>query len=380
MDKRVKTALRRLLNERLFGGGSSNKKKSRRGDDVIADNWTNADSVANNVSETSSSVATRSGTRQTGRPVTQGKVAFAEVDPNGRDARGSQKRNDLSPTRRFKPHDHMHADEDDNDDDEDKNGQERLPTRGGSRLPPLRTPTMALERVFTPANFPKWGLCVTASQRSMLVDGLQRDRTFLSRMQAQSAWSSKADDSMILPPHYRGTGKGEEETDDVTYLHPHRPDTDYAEEKENGEGDTWAHCRAPPPGGSDSNSGSVAFTKSSGRSPLDMDDRRLRLLLEELYKDKKFMDKLINKIDKDHLEFPDHMASDDIKFLSEFGRQYLLDRAQYWELHGPLGPPRPPPTALGLRMNRAQTFMTSEAFPRVSSDDTMTSPRPKTVR
>ena len=32
-----------------------------------------------------------------------------------------------------------------------------------------------------------------------------------------------------------------------------------------------------------------------------MDDRRLRKLLEELYRDKKFMDKLISKIDQEHL-------------------------------------------------------------------------------
>ena len=42
-----------------------------------------------------------------------------------------------------------------------------------------------MSRVFTPANYPKWGLCVTASQRSMLVDGLERDRTFLSRQHGE---------------------------------------------------------------------------------------------------------------------------------------------------------------------------------------------------
>ena len=64
-DKRVRTALRRLLNERLFGNV---KKKSRRDDDN-ADNWTNADSVGNNVSVESSAVGTRTGTRQTLRSV-----------------------------------------------------------------------------------------------------------------------------------------------------------------------------------------------------------------------------------------------------------------------------------------------------------------------
>ena len=64
-DKRVRTALRRLLNERLFG---SDKKRSRREDDN-ADTWTNADSVGNNVSVTSSIIGMRAGTRQTTRVV-----------------------------------------------------------------------------------------------------------------------------------------------------------------------------------------------------------------------------------------------------------------------------------------------------------------------
>lgn len=66
-DKRVKTALRRLLNERLFG--NTDKKKSRRDDDN-ADTLTNADSVGNNVSDASSVVGTRSRLRHSVAPVT----------------------------------------------------------------------------------------------------------------------------------------------------------------------------------------------------------------------------------------------------------------------------------------------------------------------
>ncbi|XP_076446288.1 uncharacterized protein LOC143283803 [Babylonia areolata] len=359
-DKRVKTALRRLLNERLFG--ISDKKKSRREDDTAADNWTNPDSIANNVSDTSSVVGgVRLGTRQTGRPLTQGKVAFAEVhDKNG------QKENNA---------DSNHHEQTNEGSASAANAQARGPTRGGSRLPPLRTPTMPPNRVFTPAKYPKWGLCVTASQRAMMVSGIKRDRTFLSK----AAWSAKTDDSMILPPHSRSTGKTEETADDESFLDPHRPDTEENGKENEGGGEPWAHRRGPPPGSYGSNSTSVSFTKSSGRSPLDFDDRRLRRLLEELYKDKKFMDKLINNIDKDHLEFPDHMAADDVKFLSEFGRHYLMERAEYWDMHGPLGPPRPPPTALGLRLSRAQTSVSTDAFHH-SSDGRPGSPRPKTVR
>ena len=78
-------------------------------------------------------------------------------------------------------------------------------------------------------------------------------------------------------------------------------------------------------------------------------------------------------------EFPDTIAAEDVKFLSEFGRQYLLERAAYWEQIGPLGPPRPPPTALGMRLSRANTTMTSDNLRHSSSQD-LTSPRPKTVR
>ena len=76
-------------------------------------------------------------------------------------------------------------------------------------------------------------------------------------------------------------------------------------------------------------------------------------------------------------EFPDTIASEDVKFLSEFGRQYLLERALYWEQTGPLGPPRPPPTALGMRIKRAQTMASGMSN---SSSQDMTSPRPKSVR
>ena len=76
-------------------------------------------------------------------------------------------------------------------------------------------------------------------------------------------------------------------------------------------------------------------------------------------------------------EFPNTIAAEDVKFLSEFGRQYLLERALYWEQTGPLGPPRPPPTALGMRIKRAQTMASGMSH---SSSQDMTSPRPKTVR
>ncbi|KAK7097452.1 hypothetical protein V1264_004429 [Littorina saxatilis] len=369
MDKRVKTALRRLLNERLFG--NTDKKKSRRDDDN-ADTLTNADSVGNNVSDASSVVGTRSRLRHSVAPVTQGKVGPLEEDSKGgKDPRKVSVRVVVE-----NPQGAENDDLADVENEENGGGQERPLTRVGPMLPPLRTPRMPLDRVYTPANYPKWGLCVTASQRTMLVDGLERDKTFLSRSQAQSAWGSRGDDDVTLPPSSRGNG-GQDDLDieDDAYLDPHRPDS--ADLHSNGGGGGhWAH-KLKPGGGTGAQS--LAVTKSSGRIPLNYDDRRLKRLLEELYKDKKYMDKLINNIKEDHLDFPEHIAADDVKFLSEFGRSYLLKRAEYWDLHGPLGPPRAPPTALGMKLSRAQTSLTTDAL---HHDDTkeVTSPRPKTVR
>ena len=121
----------------------------------------------------------------------QGKVAFAESNSSAKGPRGwQQSKDDNNNSARVRLS--LGADPA-NDENAENEEQERLPTRGGSRLPPLRTPTMPLSRVYTPANFPLWGLCVTASQRSMLVDGLERDRAFLSR-QRSKIW--------------RGVGKG----------------------------------------------------------------------------------------------------------------------------------------------------------------------------
>lgn len=49
----------------------------------------------------------------------------------------------------------------------------------------------------------------------------------------------------------------------------------------------------------------------------------------------------------------------DERFLAEHGRDYLLDRAEFWEGRQPLPPHRPPATALGLRLSRLQTNLDS---------------------
>ncbi|XP_053400555.1 uncharacterized protein LOC123558387 [Mercenaria mercenaria] len=83
-----------------------------------------------------------------------------------------------------------------------------------------------------------------------------------------------------------------------------------------------------------------------------IDDNRLRRLLEELYKDKKYFDNYVESKDPKSQEFLHSQG------LAEHGRGYLLKRADYWERRGPL-PPRPPMTAVGWKMQRQQTIAAS---------------------
>ncbi|XP_046563496.1 uncharacterized protein LOC124272367, partial [Haliotis rubra] len=96
----------------------------------------------------------------------------------------------------------------------------------------------------------------------------------------------------------------------------------------------------------------IDYTTTSGdMGYLDIDDARLRRLLEELYGDKKYMDAL--------LAAGETSSKEEVKALAEHGRNYLLQMALYWEEKGPL-PPRPSVTALGFRMERAKTASPQE--------------------
>ncbi|XP_067660566.1 uncharacterized protein [Haliotis asinina] len=79
---------------------------------------------------------------------------------------------------------------------------------------------------------------------------------------------------------------------------------------------------------------------------MTMDDARLRRLLEELYKDKKYMDTIIDAEE----------SNDDekVKQLATHGREYLLQMALYWEEKGPL-PQRPSVTTLGFKLERSKS-------------------------
>ncbi|XP_067661547.1 uncharacterized protein [Haliotis asinina] len=110
--------------------------------------------------------------------------------------------------------------------------------------------------------------------------------------------------------------------------------------------------------------GVIDYTTTSGdMGYLDIDDERLRRLLEELYGDKKYMDAL--------LAAGESASNEDVKALAEHGRNYLLQMALYWEEKGPL-PPRPSVTALGFRMERAKTASLPDAkSPTLQRNKTM---------
>ncbi|VDI36257.1 Hypothetical predicted protein, partial [Mytilus galloprovincialis] len=110
------------------------------------------------------------------------------------------------------------------------------------------------------------------------------------------------------------------------------------------------------------------MSKSAGNVKRDMDDRRLRELLEELYKDKKYFDHVIDTTE------PNTEPIIDERDLAEHGRGFLLDRAEYWDGRG-VHIPRPPTTALGLRLSRMNTNMLdSGRVSNISYASTVTPP------
>ncbi|KAL5012800.1 hypothetical protein ScPMuIL_011351 [Solemya velum] len=124
----------------------------------------------------------------------------------------------------------------------------------------------------------------------------------------------------------------------------------------------------------------TSFMVQSADSRRTFDDRRLHMLLEELYKDKKYFDFYLENTE------PNSDAQANALGAADQGREFLLERADYWEERGPI-PPRPPPTAFGQRISRMHTTMTgvvsgrSTMLSSIASTCTPTSDlaRPQTV-
>lgn len=114
---------------------------------------------------------------------------------------------------------------------------------------------------------------------------------------------------------------------------------------------------------------SLVTQSHDGRSSqmTSIDDNRLRRLLEELYKDKKYFDHYVESQDPKSEEFEYSQG------LALHGRGYLLKRADYWERRGPL-PPRPPMTAIGWKMQRQQTLFASRQTSELGASTTTCTP------
>ncbi|KAL3880366.1 hypothetical protein ACJMK2_032610 [Sinanodonta woodiana] len=92
------------------------------------------------------------------------------------------------------------------------------------------------------------------------------------------------------------------------------------------------------------------FTRTGRSSSRQFDDSRLRILLEELFRDKKYFDHLIETTD------PNSDVLMMTKDIAEYGRGFLLERAEFWDEKEPI-PPRPPLTPYGFSMSRAHTSL-----------------------
>ncbi|XP_041376782.1 uncharacterized protein LOC121389246 [Gigantopelta aegis] len=189
-----------------------------------------------------------------------------------------------------------------------------LPPLSGS-IPPSVAPRST--------SYPHPGLRVS-DQSTILADGLEKDKIFINRAQKSHIHCFKTDYNggperrfvkhvdttqilvEMMPSPYHP----------VLIKNPNSPMTFVSRRDVN-------VSKAP-----------ISYTTRSRHvDVLSMDEWRLRKLLDELYKDKKYMDLLLHKEGK----------PSDVKQLAHYGRDYLLQIADLWESKGIL-PPRPDQT------------------------------------
>lgn len=85
--------------------------------------------------------------------------------------------------------------------------------------------------------------------------------------------------------------------------------------------------------------------KSADAKKRDMDEWRLKILLEELYKDKKYFDHVLDSTDREKDPILDE------RDLAEHGRGYLLNRAEFWDQQMRDNPIPLPPWCVPSRVN-----------------------------
>ncbi|XP_041349217.1 uncharacterized protein LOC121368547 [Gigantopelta aegis] len=186
-----------------------------------------------------------------------------------------------------------------------------LPPMSGSILPSLAPRS---------TSHPNPGLTVS-DQSTILADGLEKDKIFINRAQKSHIHWFKTDynggPERRFVKHVDNTQNLVEMVPSpyhpVPVRNPTAPITFVSKRDVN-------VSKAP-----------IRYTSRSRHvDVLSMDEWRLRKLLEELYKDKKYMDLLLHKQGK-----PSYVNQ-----LAHYGRDYLLQIADFWESKGIL-PPRP---------------------------------------
>ncbi|GFN88128.1 hypothetical protein PoB_001463400 [Plakobranchus ocellatus] len=337
---RIKTALRRLLTNRLFPEKALEEKKGKLSVPQFSRETTNFDDGSSGAftsgtitpqtlgsrSKTFSLYSRQEATRgnDVTRQGTRGKVVFI-----GESSHLTDSSTDPPPV-----NGQLRKSGQTVEDEEDEKAVERVayyrrhplgPVRGFSRLyQPARPPTRS-----------KTSLSQSALQR----EGLKKDRAFLQRM--SGAQGVREDTRWSLP--------GERGPENYTSQEV-KPSTSMWR-RENPPSSAWSY-NMPQYKLPDNDDEQTLAGDASGKGHLwykDIDDLDLRKLLEELYRDKKYMDRIINTKEAND------KTEEEVCLRLEDGREYLLDRARFWKEKGPL-PPRPPTTDLGMRLQRERTL------------------------
>ncbi|XP_012940770.1 uncharacterized protein LOC101847539 [Aplysia californica] len=331
--RRIKTALRRLLADRLFPQEVSNKRskttsaafeaaplgKDNGGYDDASDGLVSGTITPMTLasrSKTAMSLRSRPGeqtdvsTRATTRLDTQGRLSLIG---GGQPPQTADGQNVEEPSQQQV-------------DSGQPEGQRPLEEVAYYRRHPLGSlKNGGVSRLYQrPQNISR---SKTSLSQNSLQHGLKTDKAFLQRL--HGAQGLREDTRWSLPGE-RGP-EGRKANEDQGGLRRERTAV------------AWAYNMQGQDEPEDANQGRT--TRFNFRS---LDGWHLRKLLEELYRDKKYMDKLIDSTVHEDKEEKRVCAK------LETGRDYLLERAHYWKERGPL-PPRPPTTELGWRNLRAQT-------------------------
>ncbi|XP_041349215.1 uncharacterized protein LOC121368545 [Gigantopelta aegis] len=221
-----------------------------------------------------------------------------------------------------------------------------LPSDSG--LPPLSEP---IPPSVAPGStsYPHTGLGAS-DQSTILADGLEKDKIFIHRSQKSHIHWLKSDynggPERRFEKHVDDTQKLAEMVPSpyhpIAVTNPTAPLTFVSRRDVN-------VSKAP-----------ISYTTRSRHvDVLSMDEWRLRKLLEELYKDKKYMDLLLHKQGKPA----------EVRELAHYGRDYLLQIADFWESKGIL-PTRPEQTIPGsLTPVRSKTSLSLNAQTKDTKPD-----------